>query len=427
MVRFLLLLFVSTHAVSISSRSGLRSKQTPLSVFFKPEPCAQPCINGIIENSKALVSEGRFGVPGGGIGFMKILTDARSHFNQDGLTKMLFSVISDTTFNVIYQAVPDFRRKVEDKWIEIRENSNSILSSEIDGGVLRFRRTSLLQDARDMIMEKADEPLERVCSFVPEVGVSLGVEATLPLADWCTLGVKQILKVALLDIQEIVVKFLHDLLGRGSAGMSHADRLASAIGMHSVAHEVGIQFLEKILTKPVGDLVSEVEHSVSSIMDDIQSAALALIDVVSEKVALSEANKKLLKDQINGELCDCFLSLSLSPISSQQPTPKLISEIGSLACKNAMCVLDRTILTATVLLDKTLIWSSLIAHMEGPLRDLLLQINDIVQHTKENADRVLSRIRGGSKRNGESCTNSNECTTRLCIKNPSDSSGVCLG
>ena len=255
---------------------------------------------------------------------------------------MVFTVVAQTVYYVLDRLVPDIRSFVTEKWIQLRKENLDIVPS-LPGGALALKSTTILEEIENYGIMKMTPIIEDLCHIIPEVGINLGVQGTIPFDDWCKVGVVELMRDA---IRTVGVR-VHFLVNE-RALMSTAP--------------VAAAFLSTILTTPIGDIVTYVKENRDRLMEQVTTT-------VENAIMLAEVSNDLTK----------------SLKKRVQVASSATCEIG-----DVICDADKIVMMSSVLVDKNLIWESIVNRLDNPMLKVFGGLNDFVHKADKAVERRLT-------------------------------------
>lgn len=78
----------------------------------------------------------------------------------------------------------------------MRKENLDIVPS-LPGGALALKSTTILEELEQYGITEMTPTIEDFCHIIPEIGVNLGVQGTIPFDDWCKVGVVELMRDAI--------------------------------------------------------------------------------------------------------------------------------------------------------------------------------------------------------------------------------------
>lgn len=415
------------RGVSASMETGIQKVTqklvSKLSTFvdetLSKHSCDYNCIQSVITRAEKHTGGSD---SSSGVDFIGIVDNARQNMRGDGnIVKLAFGLIADVIYVAMHIIVPDLRSVVVDKWSEIRERARGTLGDVVPGGALALRSTSILDDVREILEAKTHEPVEEICHMLPEVGVNLGVMADVPLGEYCVVVSSHLIEITLLHMSYVLEQVLRN------AKRKFRDEPLIVEGIDMIGH---------IVTNPVGSLIREftgkIRTETGEITTTLTSKVTHAVKGVLERAKRDDRaspTKKAIVQELEDEVD--FMYTSDCSVKHESLPEEIICEI------------DKAVLTGSVILDKSLIWSEIVQRVRMPLfenmqrlsmlieragkmvkgeietiADRVEDVSDSAIHALEHLENTAVGAHGsdqfGVKQPGEPCDDHPDCESGFC-------------
>ena len=338
---------------------GIRSIESILKDVILPEACDDTCARAILTDSKNKVKRNE-------ITFFTIMDEASNNFTGPKFLRMVFTVLSQTVYYVLNRLIPDIRSFITDKWIELRKEDVNIIPS-LPGGALALKRTTILEELENYGITKMDPIISDFCHIIPEVGVNLGIQGTLPFDEWCKVGVVELMRESIRTV-----------------GVLIRDRITR----HLVdTNPIAAQFVQKILTEPIGNIVDKVKEGHDALVNNI----------VQKKDSLMTNIASVVKNAIytSGVNTGTFREFTKQIDFTVEAT----CEVG-----DVICDADKVVMIVSALADKRLIWESIVNRLDDPILTVFRGLNGLIHKVEKDVERrtasLSSRNRGEENSGG---------------------------